>query len=629
MSNNVTSLTVNDEIYACLNLDKPKSFFLFAGAGSGKTRSLVEVLTRFRTENIERLRRQAIKVAIITYTNAACDEIKRRLDFDSAFHVSTIHSFAWKLIKPYTSDIKKWVRTSLEADIADLEDKQGRARSTISKTYIDRARKIESKTKRLDMLATIRKFTYNPNGENVSQNSLNHTEVISIAADFIQNRPLMRSILVRKYPVLLIDESQDTKKELVDAFFLVQEQKSDCFALGMFGDTMQRIYTDGKPDLGEEIPDSWAKPAKTINFRCPKRVISLINKIRSDADGQEQESGKDEEGIVRLFVVDANQPVDKTMIETDVAAVMAKCTEDSEWNSTIKVLTLEHHMAAARGGFSAFFEPLYAVDKLKTGLLDGKLSSVTLFANQVLPLVEAKSKGDEFAVTSVARKYSPLLKKDVLKISEQPLAIIRTTGEAVAKLHSLWEGGADPSLSKILSVVYQTGLFQVPETLVPIAERLLQGGDEVIDDMEDVDIDPVIEAWEEALKCPFSRFQEYVKYISDELRFGTHQGIKGLEFPRVMVILDDGEARGFLFSYEKLFSAKELSDRDQKNEAEGKETSIDRTRRLFYVTCSRAEESLAIVAYTKEPKKLKRYVLEQNWFTDEEIIFIGSDHENG
>ena len=116
------------------------------------------------------------------------------------------------------------------------------------------------------------------------------------------------------------------------------------------------------------------------------------------------------------------------------------------------------------------------------------------------------------------------------------------------------------------------------------------------------------------------QFEEYVKYISDETRFGTHQGIKGLQFPRVMVILDDEEARGFLFSYDKLFSAKEPTAGDKKNEAEGKETSIDRTRRLFYVTCSRAESSLAIVAYSKEPDKVKNHAISQGWFTEDEII---------
>jgi DNA helicase II / ATP-dependent DNA helicase PcrA len=48
-----------------------------------------------------------------------------------------------------------------------------------------------------------------------------------------------------------------------------------------------------------------------------------------------------------------------------------------------------------------------------------------------------------------------------------------------------------------------------------------------------------------------------------------------------MVIISDEEARSFLFSYEKLFGAKEKSATDLKNESEGTETTIDRTRRLF------------------------------------------------
>lgn len=167
MSDAATTISVDDEIYNCLNLDTPKSFFLFAGAGSGKTKSLVDALKRFRLENISRLRRNAQKVAIITYTNAACDEIKSRLEFDSAFHVSTIHSFAWELIKPYMSDIRNWLKNSLESEIAELNELQSKAKNTNTKTYADRASKIESKTKRIASLESIKKFTYNPNGDNM------------------------------------------------------------------------------------------------------------------------------------------------------------------------------------------------------------------------------------------------------------------------------------------------------------------------------------------------------------------------------------------------------------------------------------------------------------------------------
>ena len=42
------TVTQGDElrmtIAACLDLEKPKSFFLYAGAGSGKTRAVIEAM---------------------------------------------------------------------------------------------------------------------------------------------------------------------------------------------------------------------------------------------------------------------------------------------------------------------------------------------------------------------------------------------------------------------------------------------------------------------------------------------------------------------------------------------------------------------------------------------------------
>ena len=57
------------------------------------------------------------------------------------------------------------------------------------------------------------------------------------------------------------------------------------------------------------------------------------------------------------------------------------------------------------------------------------------------------------------------------------------------------------------------------------------------------------------LQVPFRELLPYVQYVGRNARFDTHPGVKGLEFPRVMVIMDDKEARGFQFKYEKLFGA--------------------------------------------------------------------------
>lgn len=619
--NNDIDIHIDSEIYECINPDSPKSFFLFAGAGSGKTRTLINVLSRFKEQHGTNFKFRNKKIAIITYTNAAADEITRRLEHSSIFSVSTIHSFSWELIKNFTPDIKVWINKNLIVEIAELEEQQSKSRDLNNKTSIGRARKIESKKERLASMTTIRKFIYNPNGDNITRDSLNHSEVISIAADFIKSKVLFKQILLNKFPVILIDESQDTKKELVDALFDLQSQYKKNFSLGLFGDTMQRIYADGKENLGKALPDDWIQPAKKMNHRSKSRIIDLINKIRSEIDGQEQLPREENMGgIVRLFAVSRTK--NKSEVEKLICQKMKEFTNDDKWingDTDVMTLTLEHHMAARRMGFSTFFDPLYAVDKLKTSLLDGTSTSINLFSKIVLSLYQAHIKSNKFEVANVVKKHSELVNKQTLLKEGNKLGIFHSTNEKVNELLSLWNDGNQPSLLEILVKIDETMLFKIPSTLKLVLSRK---GAEVTEN-DDLDkYDDILGAWEVALTAKFPEIIEYSKYINDESAFGTHQGVKGLEFERVMVIIDDEESKGFMFSYDKLFGIKPLTSNDQKNIEEGKETGIDRTLRLFYVACSRAKESLAIVSYTDSPEELKKNVVKYMWFTDSEVEIL-------
>ncbi|UPT70460.1 MAG: AAA family ATPase [Flavobacterium sp. JAD_PAG50586_2] len=354
---------VDVEIYNCINPLNPKSFFLFAGAGSGKTRTLVNVLDKFNENFGKDFKLKNKKIAIITYTNAAADEINHRLAYNPIFKISTIHSFCWELIQNFTTDIKNWLVVDLNESIAELNVQLSKSRDINNKTAISNRKKIESKTKRLQSLDKISRFIYNPNGDNLTKDSLNHTEVVSIASHFITSKKLFEDILINKYPIILIDESQDTKKELIEALFYLQSLKTEQFSLGLFGDTMQRIYSDGKEKLGDDLPQDWLMPAKQMNHRSKSRIIELINKIREDIDHQKQiprieNSG----GVVRFFIV--QRGLDKLSTEESIKQKMSLITKDNKWTDVglpkdkrdipVKTLTLEHHMAAVRMGFSSF-----------------------------------------------------------------------------------------------------------------------------------------------------------------------------------------------------------------------------------------------------------------------------------
>jgi DNA helicase II / ATP-dependent DNA helicase PcrA len=580
------------------------------------------VLKRLKESFEQEFRLQGQRVAVITYTNAACDEIISRLSYDPLFAVSTIHSFVWDLIKPYQEDIRIYMKNRLKEELKTLEDNQLNGRAG-TKTYIDREKAIENKKERIKNIDSIKSFTYNPNGENRERESLNHSEVIRIGAFFMEKKELMQKILVRSFPILLIDESQDTNKHLMDAFFKIQSNNRNVFSLGLFGDTMQRIYSDGKLDLGENLPSDWEKPVKIMNHRCPERIVDLINKIRYSYDNNVQTARNGKKiGFARLFICSSN--INKQDAEKLIAEKMSQITNDKSWideKYNFKKLILEHHMAAKRLGFLNLYEGLNSIESYKSGLLNGSLSGLNFFTQIILPIIEASNQGDKFKIANVVKQYSPLMK---IKPNEpDKLSIISDTKSKVDILISLWDNNEDPKCLNILQCVAKSKLFDIPDSLYSIAHRSEE--EQQIAQTENLNENiqsDISHKWEKALNSPFSEIKMYESYINEKSNFDTHQGVKGLEFPNVMLIIDDDEARGFLFSYDKLFGVKRETETDLENLKSGKDTAIGRTKRLFYVACSRAEKSLAIVMYSSNPDAVKEFALREEWFDESEIELI-------
>ena len=72
-----------------------------------------------------------------------------------------------------------------------------------------------------------------------------------------------------------------------------------------------------------------------------------------------------------------------------------------------------------------------------------------------------------------------------------------------------------------------------------------------------------------------------------------------------------------------VFGATELGARDLENIQAGKETTIDRSLRLLYVTCSRARESLALVLWAEKPAEALEFAQHKSgWFAPEEVVEI-------
>ena len=88
------------------HIENKKSFVLEAGAGSGKTYTLIETLNFLIQEKGKELENNNKKIICITYTNVAKNEIIKRLENNPLVLVSTIHEFLWSCIKSFQKQLK-------------------------------------------------------------------------------------------------------------------------------------------------------------------------------------------------------------------------------------------------------------------------------------------------------------------------------------------------------------------------------------------------------------------------------------------------------------------------------------------------------------------------------------------
>lgn len=634
------------ELYRCLNSSPPRSFLMIAGAGSGKTTSLIKGLNEILNKHGERLKLRRQKVACITYMEIAAGEIWADVGNNPLVHVSTIHSFLWSLVRSFQSDIREWVANRIDEKLVELRETAANfgprvQQRTRDKNQSDIARYEQQRMR----IGRVLSFTYGTGSDYVN-GILGHDDIIKMAPQFIVERPLMRSLLSQQYPFLFVDESQDAMENVVVALKVVNEELGDRFCLGFFGDPMQRIYLTGIGSISAD--PGWANITKPENFRCPTTVLGVANAIRRDGDGLVQTRGRmtgPEDALVsvpgsaHIFILPIDERRDQRLVQ--VRAWAAWKNDDPAWHTdegdeAVKVLVIVHRMAAKRLGFSDLYAALNdrAPEKFKNGFLDGTAWPVHPFNNFVLPLVSASKKGSEFEVMQILRSQSPLLDRKNLSgvnIAER-LGELRRFTES---LQQMMEPGSGATNADVLRHVQESRVIVIdPRVLsyfdLPTQAEAKEGdNDGAAEDEDDgEEITKEVSAMDAFLACPASQFWGYYKYVNEDSPFSTQQGIKGAEFERVLVVLDDDEGTHVQFSYDKYLGIKPLSGRDEANRREGKETIAERTRRLFYVCCTRAMKDLIVVLFTADVPAAQRQITALGLFPANAIHLEGELEAN-
>lgn len=585
---------------------------MIAGAGSGKTTSLVDALAEIRSTAGFSLRQNGQRVACITFTKRAVSVIQQRLGFDDLYMVSTLHSFLWAEIGRFQRDIREALEHHrLPARIAKAaQDDTGKPTKT--------ARKAREEVVRLENelagLPSVAKFVYEDIAFSDYRNGrLSHDDVIEIAGYFFRERQNFRRLIGMRYPFIFVDEAQDTFVPIVEG--LNRTCASPSLPLvGYFGDPWQQIYEGRAGNFAP--PEGGAVITKVENFRCSPQVIEFLNAFRTDVKQYAAGSNAKVEGSVELRLVQAETPegrrnrYSEEQLDRSLAA-MDQAVDAWGWagRSDVVQLFLVRQMIARRlkfSGLQQLFTGRYASQRAQDEYESGSHYLLKPFIEVICPLVRASRDDRGREIVDILRRHSTTYDPHGSNASRKLKQMVDKSRTQMERLIEVWDNGTNRD---ILEYCVDSGLLRQSDRL---AEQLARSPH-----TEEYDDDVHSETKGEWLADSFfshtsTELFAYHDFISEHTPYSTQHGVKGEEYPNVLVVFDDIEAGWNQYSFSKL-----LTPRVAGAPTEGQ---LERGRKLAYVCFSRAEKHLKVLFFTPSPEATRDEMIERGLLKEDQIF---------
>lgn len=557
---------VEQEIFDCI--ENRDNFILDAGAGSGKTWTLVQALNYILSSQGRKLKCNGQKIVCITYTNVAKDEIIERTENNELIKVGTIHDFLWDCIKKFQSELRiefiELLKVKLEKANETLDSCTSRAVKKREKAEEQIARYTEAISQ---IESNSPKIAYK-NYPNYKKGIFSHDQLIILAEKIFSSYPKIRKIVTDSYPIIFVDEYQDTQKETISILLNYLSSNSN-FLLGFFGDKHQQIYDTGVGAIPDEFELKLIQ--KRENYRSSEQVIRLLNNVRSDIEQYQPESNT-RQGQVIFFnklgdaEFNAGVFIDQNLIE--------------RWNlqscKDVKILYLTHRYIAKENQY----EELYSLHKNADIITKNKDNrGISPFTDFLFDIEDAVSLFNE-------KRIQQLLKN--IAINVNTFESKKRVQELMSKLLTLRLSG---SIREIID-------FVVSKSILKATEKM---------DRYDFDDESKQEFHDALMELEYSQFVRLYQVQQNNTPFSTKHNTKGDEFDNVMVVIDDNAWRNFNFN--------DFFSNDHENEKR-----FSRTNNLFYVVCSRAKKNLAVVCSSDLSATSINTI--KTWFQEENYLEV-------
>lgn len=593
-------------------IDSMTNFLVIAGAGSGKTGSLVKALNYIAATHGPRMLAAGQKVACITYTNAGVNVIKQRTNLNELFLVSTIHGFMWSQISGYQDDIRESIKNNIIPQ--RIQKKQEKTKGN-SKEAIKARAQIERLSHALTVIEQTESFRYNESGySDFVKGNLDHDDIIDIASDLISSNKSLRQIVGQRFPYIFIDEAQDTFPHVIDAFNDISGSVGLPIT-GYFGDPVQQIYEKRAGNF--QGPPGTCIVEKNINYRCSIEVINLLNAIRPEL--KQEPSTDNAQGSVELLLIRSEKgegerntysprQLQENILKFDKALEKFGWREDGE----VKQLYLTRQMIAVRLGFSKLnklFTGSYSSQNSEDAFKEGSHYLISPFVNNLVPLINYFEAGNWAAISALLREASPALDPEGKNKNKSLRDVSLEIRNSIKSLSDIWKAG---TTFDVLRFARDNDLFHKNDRLEDHLFRAprMEEYDDEVHYMDKGD-------WlcDEFFKFTCEELPAFCKFISKMTPYSTQHGVKGEEFPKVLVVFDDVEANWNQYSFSKLFTPQTSG----KEPTEGQKT---KSYNLAYVCFSRAAKDLKIIIFSSSPESAKREIVSSKLFASTQVTII-------
>ena len=628
------------------NISENKSTLFNAGAGAGKTYSLIECLKYVIREEGRNLENKNKKVICITYTNVATNEIKERLGNTNLILVSTIHERIWSLINnklyqsklveihfEYTKEKIKEENEKLKKNKKYLlynKEEKSYINEIISKTNIKiqflnkdnfeeelkkenisdeiffdmkvtNFKEIYKKLKKISKLENCLKEIENKKYKNIEYTPLfnfdvlhkmkiSHDTLLEYGYRMIKKFDLLKQIIIDKYPYIFIDEYQDTDEKVVKIMNLLDEYSKKInhkFYVGYFGDYVQNIYNSGVGELIKELHTDLDNVYKKYNRRSAKEIIEVANKIKKNEFPQESIYEDSDGGTIEFF----------SGKEEEIKAFLEKV--EKEWNITqdspLHCFILTNKLIAEYSSFQDIYDFFYKSDyykknynQLTSELFSNdmtKLGSIPSFFFRIIKFLNDLQNEKTFVTDIFSKVYRG-----------KNLKQLRTLKKIMVEIRNSKKETLNDYLEKIFELYNRNedldykkivkNVFQIEDiSLENIKKYIIQ---ELFDDEYENNINEV----ENFLKIEINQYFNWYRYLIEEkgekIYYHTYHGTKGREFENVVIIMENSFGRNnknLFFDFFKNYN-KKIEEKDLKKHNEA--------RNLLYVSVTRAIKNLKI-----------------------------------